>query len=285
MGSKKPQQVVQQQATIPGFLQPAATAATQEALNIFEGPTPQFFPGQTFVSPAAETEEALTLAAQTARAGSPLVSSAQSELQNIIQGRQINPFLGAAAQAATAPIFERFQSEILPGLTSAFERAGRTGSPASLAARERATTALSRGVSETAARLAQQSAEAEAARQFAGIQVAPQLRAAEFADINRLGQVGAARERIAGAQLQDQINRFNFEQQAKALQLNQLINQLQGIGSLATGRTQTSGTVGGPSQTGAMVGGLLGGGLGAAFGGPFGAITGLGFGSQIGGLF
>ena len=155
MGSSKPaptQQTVSSEP--PAFARPGLERAAQAAVEQFEGPAPQFFPGSTVVPFAPETEEALTLQAERARAGSPLTSAAQQATLQTVQGRGVNPFLAQATEAATAPIFERFQEQTLPDLRSAFAGIGRSGSGAENRALQQAVREFGRGTAETAGRLA-----------------------------------------------------------------------------------------------------------------------------------
>jgi len=273
-----------QQAGPPAFLQPGLEQAAQAAQAQFEGPAPQFFPGSTVVPFAPQTEQALQLTEQRALAGSPLVSGAQQTLGEIIGGRGVNPFLGQAVSAATAPLFEQFSGVTLPGLRSAFAGIGRGGSGSEQQALLRATTALGRGVSEQAGRLAFGSAEAEAQRQLQATQLAPGLAAQDFADIQRLAGVGQIREGQAGLQLQEQIDRFNFSQQIEQQRVNQLINQLTSLGGGLGTVTTTAPGIAQPSR---LSSGLSGGLSGAASGAAIGSIVpglGTGIGAGVGGL-
>ncbi len=274
----------------PEFLQPGLEQAAGAAQELFAGGPQQFFPGSTVVPLAGETEEALTGIAGRAREGGQLTPAAQEQLLATIQGRGVNPFLGGAVDAATAPLFERFQQETIPGLTSAFAGAGRSGSPAEGFSAERAATALGRGVSEQASRLAFGSAEAEAARQQAAIGAAPGLDAAGFADLQRLAQVGGVRGQQAGLELQAEIDRFQFGQQAESQRINQLINQLNVLGG-GLGTVSKTG-VGEPGSNkaltglgGAAAGATLGATLAPATAGasiPIGALLGAITGGGIG---
>jgi len=50
-----------------------------EAKNLYQTTTPEYFAGQTYVSPSAQTESALAQAEAQARAGSPLTSAALNQ--------------------------------------------------------------------------------------------------------------------------------------------------------------------------------------------------------------
>ena len=69
-----------------------------------------------------------------------------------------------------------------------------------------------------------QSSEAERARQMEATRNAPAMAAQDYADIQRLLTVGGAREQQSMAELQDAINRYNFEQNLPQMKLSQFAN-------------------------------------------------------------
>ena len=267
----------------PAFAKPGLEFAAEQALAQAQGPAPTFFPGSTVTPFAPETEEALGLITERARAGSPLVSGAQEQALQTIQGRGVNPFLGGAVAAANAPLFERFSQETLPGIRSSFAGIGRSGSGAEEGALQRAIASFGRGTAEQASKLAFGSAEAEAARQQAALQFAPGLAAQDFAGAERLAGVGGARESQSTAQLQEQIDRFNFGQNIEQARINDLISQLTGAtgGFGSVSRITPQARPPGRLQT-AIGGGLSGAAAGSSFG-PQGAGIGAALGA-LGGL-
>lgn len=289
MGSNSapPPTTTTQTQEAPEFLQPGLEFAAGEAQRQFEQGPQQFFPGSTVVPFSGQTEQALQLTEQRALAGSPLVSAAQTTAQDIIQGRQINPFLSGAVQSAIAPIGQQFQEQILPDIRSSFASLGRSGGGREEAALQNAIRGFGRGVGEIGGQLAFGAAESEANRQLTATQLAPGLANQDFADINRLLGVGQTRESLERAQLQEEISRFQFEQQAPGAGLNQLIAQLTGLGGgLGTASIQQPGvaqpskflTGGGGALSGAATGAAIGSivpGIGTAIGAGVGGTIGL----------
>jgi hypothetical protein len=197
--------------TIDPMLRPYVTYGLKEARRLYQSGTPQYFPGQTYVSPSEATTQALGLAEQRAMQGSPLLQSAQQQALQTIQGRGVNPFLTGALQAAYAPTVEAAQ-EATRGLQSQASQAGRYGSGAMGQIAERQASALGRGLGQQLSNLAYQSSEAEAARQAQAIAGAPALSQADYQDIQNLMNVGQTREDYAKTALQSDIDRFNFQQ-------------------------------------------------------------------------
>lgn len=67
-----------------------------EAQRLYATPTPQYYPGQTYVSPSQQTQAALSAAQTRALAGNPLVGRAQGTVSALMQAQ--NPAMGAYQQ-------------------------------------------------------------------------------------------------------------------------------------------------------------------------------------------
>jgi hypothetical protein len=145
------------------------------------------------VAPSAATQQALQMAQERAIGGSPLLRAGQAEQLATIQGRGVNPFLGGALEQANRLAGERYTQDI-QNLQSQASSAGRYGSAAMGQQAGRSQDIFARALAEQGGQLAYQSAEAERARQMAAAQAAPQMSAADYADLQRLLQVGQARE-------------------------------------------------------------------------------------------
>lgn len=174
----------------PDF-KPYITYSLGEAKRLYEG-MPQA-PETLAVAPSAATQQALQMAQQRAIAGSPMLKAAQAEQLATIQGRGVNPFLGGALEQANRLAGEQYTRNI-QALQSKAASAGRYGSAAMGQQAGTAQDVFARALAEQGGQLAYSSAEAERARQVAAAQGAPQMAAADFADLQRLLQVGQARE-------------------------------------------------------------------------------------------
>jgi hypothetical protein len=227
MGGGGGSQTQTARAEIDPTLKPYVQYGLGEAKRLYEGTTPSFFPGQTFVSPSEATTRALGLAEQRAMAGSPITQAAQAETMATIQGRGVNPFLSGALEQANRLAGERYTQNI-QDLQSQASSAGRYGSTAMGQQAGRAQDIFARALAEQGGQLAYQSAEAERQRQMAAVNQAPAMAAQDYADIQRLLTVGGAREQQSAAELQDAINRYNFEQNLPAMKLQNYANLIYG---------------------------------------------------------
>ena len=223
MGGGGGQQDSTTTTSIDPAIKPYVTYGLEEGKRLYESQTPSFFPGQTYVSPSAQTQEALRMAQERAMAGSPLTGAAQAETLATIQGRGVNPFLAGALGQTNRLAGEEFTRNI-QNLQSQAASAGRYGSNAMGQQAGQAQDIFARALAEQGGQLAYNSAEAERARQMAAVGAAPQMAQADYADIQRLLSVGGAREAQSAAELQDAMNRFNFEQNLPQAKLSQFAN-------------------------------------------------------------
>lgn len=223
MGGGGGQQNSTTTTSIDPSIKPYVTYGLEEAKRLYETGSPQFFPGQTYVSPSAQTQQALQMAQDRAMAGSPLTGAAQAETLATIQGRGVNPFLAGALGQTNRLAGEEFNRNI-QNLQSSAASAGRYGSSAMGQQAGTAQDIFARALAEQGGQLAYNSAEAERNRQMAAVGAAPQMAQADYADIQRLLSVGGAKEAQGAAELQDAMNRFNFQQNLPQAKLSQYAN-------------------------------------------------------------
>jgi hypothetical protein len=223
MGGGGGQQPTTTTTSIDPSIKPYVTYGLEEGKRLYESGTPTFFPGQTYVSPSEQTQQALKMAQERAMAGSPLTRAAQAETLATIQGRGVNPFLAGALEQTNRLSGEDYLRN-MQKLQSGASSMGRYGSAAQNQLTGQAQDVYARALTEQGGQLAYQSAEAERARQMAAVGAAPQMAQADYADIQKLLSVGGAREAQGAAELQDAMNRFNFQQNLPQMKLSQFAN-------------------------------------------------------------
>ncbi len=269
--------------TLRPYLELGLRAAEQQFLQT----QPQFFPGQTYVSPSQQTLDAFAAQEQIARAAPSSLQAAQESymrglggLGATAQGAFLtgNPFQQAAIEAATRPIFQQYQEQTLPGIASGFSAAGRYGSGAMERAQGRAAEATGRAIGDVASNIAYSGYEAERGRQQQALtqqinaaQMAPQIYGQQFLPSQQLAQIGAAREAISAQPLQEQMARFQFAQQAPRESLSAFLSSVYGT---PMARSQYAPTPEVQTNRAANVLGLgaLGGGIGSMIAGNTGAF-------------
>ena len=294
---------------IDPLLAPYLETGLEQAQNLFFGANqPQFFPGQTYVSPSAQTLQALQQQQQLATKANPMLQQAQQaylsslgQIGKTASGAFLNanPYQQQMMQAATRPLQQQFQNEVLPGISSLYSKSGRLGSGAMSGALAQSTEAQTRALGDITSNIAgtqyqqeralQQQAQMQQA-QLAGL--APQMFAQQLVPSQLLAQVGSAREAIAAQPLQEKISRYQFNQQLPYQQLQGFLSSVYGtpLGGYGT-TTQSYPTY---QNTGAgILGGALAGGLGgyalgsmlpSSFLGGYGGAAGGALGALGGGL-
>ena len=265
-----------QTSSIDPALRPFLTEGLERARSLFlTGQQPEFFPGQTYVSPSQATTDAIAQQEAIARQQSPVLQQAQQAFgtalgqvgQTAAGGfLNANPYQAQMMQAATRPLEQAFSQQVLPGISSLFSKSGRLGSGAMERALGTATEGYGRALGDITSNIAgtqfqqerglQQQAQLA---QAALAQSAPSIYGQQFLPSQTLGEVGAQQEAIASLPLQEQLARFQFGQQLPYQQLQGFLSSVYGspMGGFGSQTTQTPLTTN--RTTGALAGGLAGG--------------------------
>lgn len=226
-------------------LAPYLEMGLRRAERLFFGePQPSLYPGQMYVSPSQQTEQALAMQEQLASAASPFISAGQqgylSSLGQIGQTAaggflQGNPYQQAMVQAATRPLTQQYGEQIVPGIASLYSRAGRYGSGSMERALSGATEAYGRALGDVTSNIVGQDYARERGLQqqaqlgqAALAQAAPSFYQSSFLPAQTLAQVGAAREAIAARPLQEAIQRYQYSQQLPYQQLQGFLSSVYG---------------------------------------------------------
>ena len=230
-------------STIDPTVQPYLSYGLSEAQRIYQSGGPQYYPGQTYVSPSQTTQTGLQALETRALQGSPLVGQAQQQLQGTIGGNYLsgNPFFQGAFAPAAQAATTQFQKAI-GDIGSAASKAGRYGSGAMNTLQDRASGQLAQQLSNTAGQLAYQNYADERARQQAATMAAPGMAQADYQDIQNLLAAGQAREGYTGQQLQSDIARFNYGQQLPQQNLSAFLSSVYGNPMANLRSTTQSGT-------------------------------------------
>jgi hypothetical protein len=224
-------------------IQPYLGYGLQQAQQMYQGGGPQYYGGQTYVSPSATTQTGLQALEARAKLGNPLLQSAQNQLQSTVSGDFLggNPFFQGAFQPAARAAETQFKTT-LGDIASKSSMAGRYGSGAMGSLQDRATGAFGQQLANTAGQLAYQNYADERQRQQQAIGLAPQMAQADYQDIQQLLQAGQMREGYQGQQQQADIAKFNFLQNQPQQNLQNYLSLVYGnpLGRVAS--STTSGT-------------------------------------------
>jgi len=234
----------QQQSTtgIDPILKPYVSYGLQEAKNLYQGASPQYYAGQTYVDPSTNTLSALSAAGNRAMMGNPLLPAAQQQQQAVISGQylQNNPYFNQAMAGASQGATQTYMDAIKSAQGGA-SMAGRYGSGVSADIQNRAANTLANTLANKAGELSYANYAAERGRQEAAAMGAPALANADYTDINQLLQVGQGMEDYQQRALEADINKFNFQQNLPYAKLSNYLSAAYGAPSGTVTQTQSSG--------------------------------------------
>lgn len=200
----------------------------EEASQLYDSSTPQYFPFSTTVPWSPETEAAMSGQTNRALYGSPVQQAANENYADTLSGNYLsaesNPYLQSAIGAAVQPLASQFTNTVMPALKSTWSAGGRYGSPGQGFAEKNAADAFLSNVGNVASSMAYQNYGDERSRQAGLIPGAPAFAAQDYNDFSKLGEVGQAWEGQQKNELQDLIDRFNFEQNKPATKIGQYMS-------------------------------------------------------------
>lgn len=252
------------------FIKPYYTQAINSAQELYENPNaPSFFPNNTYVDFAPETNTALQLASARAIQGNPLLGSSQQEINKILSGDYLDPTSNPYAQS----VYNQMAGDVTSQVNSQFTNAGRFGSGAN-------QEILARSLGELGNKFYGDQYNQERSNMVNATQIAPQLGEMDYNDIAKLQQIGQEKESLEMAKLQDAIARYDYDQTQPYQKLNQYLGSLGAAVPSNTLSTQPvfrntgAGLLSG-AMSGAEIAGMIpgiGGGMGAGIGGLLGGF-------------
>jgi len=225
-------------------VRPFVEYGLQEAKGLYQTDTPNYYGGQTYVGPSAQTQTALQAAQNRALAGNPLLPAAQQQQLGTIQGNYLsagNPYFQQALAGPTQQATQAYNDAIKAAQGGA-SMAGRYGSGVSADIQNRAANTLASTLANTYGNLAYQNYAGERGMQNQAVMNAPALAQADYADISQLANIGKTAEDYQKTALQADIDRFNFEQNKPYQKLSSYLGAAYGapMGNVST-TTQSGG--------------------------------------------
>jgi hypothetical protein len=222
-------------------IKPYVTDILSEGQKLYQSNNPQYYAGQTYVSPSQQTTQALNTAQGIATGGNPLLNTALQQQTDVAGGAylQNNPYFNQAIQGAAQGATTNYMDAIKAAQGNA-SMSGRYGSGVSADIQNRAATTLGQTLANKYGDLAYANYANERGMQNAAAQNAPVLSQARYQDANQLMNVGKINEDYQNQALQADINRFNFGQNLPYQKLQNyanLINQAP-AGTVSTTQNQ-----------------------------------------------
>lgn len=222
---------------------PYITYGLGESKGLYQAAGPNYYPASTYVGASGKTEEAMRETAERARVGNPLLSTAQNEQLSTIRGDRLsagNPYFADMMSSAARPAISEFNTAIRD-IGSRTAASGRYGSGAMGEMESKATDNLATALTGEASKLAYSNYGAERTRQDAAIASAPQMAAADYADINQLMNVGQQEEDYERQALEADIARFEYNENKPYMKLDSYLSGAYGAPTPINTTTSSSG--------------------------------------------
>jgi hypothetical protein len=250
----------------PAYLAPYLRDAATETQSLYRTGGPQYYPGNTVVPFSSQTEAALGGTEQRALAGSPVNRAAQDYATRTLTTAPTSQFGGASNPYLDAT-FNRAADQVQNRIQSGFAGSGRNieaGRPLAAQEMNDLATGIYGGAYENERNRMAQDLAQQRATQFSVAGMAPNLANQDYIDLQQLGGVGGQVEDLTGRLMEDQAARFDFNQNAPQVNLDNYLQRLGmvagGAGSTTTGTTPTYRN----RSAGALGGLTAGAGLGTA---------------------
>lgn len=238
-GESKPQTTTQTSEPWSG-VQPYLTSGYKDLSTLYKGGAPSYYPGNTVAQFAPETEQALSGTTARATQGTdPLNTASSGYLQNVLGGQ----YLGQHG-----PGWDSVVNAARQGADSSYSAAGRYGSGAH-------DTAVSGAIGQLAYQDYQNQLNRMDSAAALAPQVAGQTQAQDYTNLGQLGNVGAQRQAQGQANINADVQHFNYDQNKDYNWLAQYLGALNG----SQGGSQTTTT---PYNTPSPWTQILGAGLG-----------------------
>ena len=222
---------------------PYITYGLGESKGLYQAAGPNYYPDNTYVGAGSTTTEAMRDTADRARTGNPLLSTAQNEQLSTIRGDRLsagNPYFADMMASAARPAISEFNTAIRD-IGSRTAASGRYGSGAMGEMESKATDNLATALTGEASKLAYSNYGAERTRQDAAIASAPQMAAADYADINQLMNVGQQEEDYERQALEADIARFEYNENKPYMKLDSYLSGAYGAPTPINTTTSSSG--------------------------------------------
>ena len=229
MGSSTKQATSTSTSEPPAFQKPYIQKGMNAAEQLYNSSGPSYFPGSTVAGFAPEQEQSFQMGGQHARDAGRFNS-------DMLSGKYLN------SDPYSDQVFNNIQQKVLPSVNSQFMGAGRSGSGLH-------GDTLTRALTESYSPYASAQYQTGLDRMTAA--------GANYSPYQALEGIGQQRQGLAQNELQDAMNRFNFNQDKPGNKLAQYMGFVGGN----YGDNRTSST---PYEKPSIFSQIAGGGLGLA---------------------
>jgi hypothetical protein len=201
----------------PAFIQPYLKQGIGDLSALYSSHpnAPDYYPNSTVAPQSDYTKQAVDALGNFGGAGgAPYIEAAGTNLTDTLNGKYLdptsNPQFQTALTASHQPYIDQFNSQVLPGITSAFEGSGRTGSGLHQASVDRAVTGLNRTISDSDAKAGADYFTQARGQQLQAAGLIPQVTQANLAKINATGEAGDITDAYNQSKINEDVSRYNY---------------------------------------------------------------------------
>ena len=200
----------------PAFLQPYLKGGIQDLNDLYntQHNAPDYYPNSTVAPQSQYTQQGIQGLANFGQNGGQYIGAGGQMLTDTLNGKYLDPTSSPdylkAIDASHQPYIDQFTNQVIPGITSAFEGSGRTGSGAHQAAVDQATTSLNRSISDADAKTGATYFQNARGQQLQAAGLIPQQTQADLAKINATGEAGDITDAYNQSKINEDVSRYNY---------------------------------------------------------------------------
>lgn len=273
-------QTVQQNPDPWSGVQPYLKGAYADAQELYNQGGPDYFPGKTYVNRDPLEDQAMNMRLEYANTEYPgQYQRMKGAQQDMLSAADVanNPYVNNMIDSGMRRMNQNLQENILPGIDRGAVGSGQFGGSRHGVAQGIAMRGNQEALGDYQAKLQHDAYKAGLDQRIAGTALNPIINEAGLGQSQAVADMGAYRRGEQELALQDQMDRFAYNEQQPYANLNQYLGQLAGApwGSTSTG------DVGGQDRTfasragGGLTGMQAGAGLASLFGATGGSATAL----------
>ena len=202
------------QTNVPSFQQPYVKQLLSEAQKLYQGPGPNYYPGQT-VAPLSDLQQkAVNYAGGLASGTQDLFAGIKPAVQYGLKAYDLsnNPYVAGAAKAAIRPVMDTLTERVLPQLRSQAVATGGAGGSREGIAEGLATKAATQQALDTTARMYNAAYGQGLNTMLGTLGAIPGLTQSQMAPLGALEQVGGLQRNVAQQRLQEAFKKYMYEQ-------------------------------------------------------------------------
>lgn len=239
------------------------------AARQFAAAPPTYFPGQKIAATDPNTLAAQQMALGAAYGpASQIASNAAAGTNFLTSGAvldpNLNPGLQGSLAAAMRPLDRAYSTQVLPGIRTGAEMAGQRGGTREGIAQGLATQGYMDTAGDISSRIVSNAYGQGLNAMTQGIGMSPQIMGAQYQPATAVSAVGAQREAQSQQQINEEVNKYMYEQMAPFLAAQSVAQLAFGMpGGSATTNTLGPGPQGPSGSQEAMGWGSLAIGLGS----------------------